>query len=122
MRCVCIHAVVLSGPVRERCAGRGGGGEVTPSGGLWDTKMHSLPLLTEHCNAQVGWKYAHEWENSGGAAGGRAVRERNSAVPVQQAKLQVWTVLRVRVKSFFFWTTKKSAWSQYGRRDGHNYD
>ena len=46
--------------------------------------------------------YAHEWKYSGGAAGGRAVRERNSAVPVQQAKLQVWTMLRVRVKSFSF--------------------
>jgi len=54
--------------------------------------------------------------------GGRAVRERNSAVPLQQAKLQMWTVTRVRVKSLFFWATKKGTWSQYERRDLHNYD
>jgi len=84
------------------CGGGRGRGEVTPSGRLWDTQTHSLSLLTEHGNVQVGWRYAHEWKNSGGAAGARAVRERNSAVPVQQAKLQVWTVIRVRVKSLFF--------------------
>jgi len=102
--------------------GGGGGGEVISSGRLCVAKMHSLSLLTEHGNAQVGWRYAHECEDSGGTAGGRAVRERNSAGPVQQAKLLVWTMVCVRVKYLFFWTTKKSAWSQYGRRDLHIHD